>query len=97
MKKSNWSEYGKYLVLSDNSGTKLKGNFTTFQNFKKVKSIIDKISHSDKTMHLYNNEIYEFKVKSSEAKIIIENIKKCKWDKQTEKILLIANQLIFKL
>ena len=31
-----WSDYAKYLVLSDKSGSKLKGSYLHYQNFKKV-------------------------------------------------------------
>ena len=35
MEKKYWSEYGKYLVLADNSRSKLKNDFGSYLKFKK--------------------------------------------------------------
>ena len=39
MKMEKWSGYASYLNLSDKSGAKLKGNFTTYQEFKVIKDV----------------------------------------------------------
>ena len=36
MKKNKWSDYDKYIVLSDKSGCQLGGTYVKFLNFKKV-------------------------------------------------------------
>ena len=93
MKKDRWSDYAKYLVLSDNSDSKVKGTFGHYQDFKTVRDVINSISFSDKNTYLHNNNIYNRKITSAEGKNILNNIKDCKWNEKTEKMLLVANQL----
>ena len=93
MKMEKWSGYASYLNLSDKSGTKLKCNFTAYQDFKVVKEIINSIAFSDKSTYLYNGDIYDRKITSQEAKNILANIGDCKWNDSTAKMLLVANQL----
>jgi len=61
MKKDRWSDYAKYLVLSDNSDSKLKGTFGHYQDFKTIREVINSIAFSDKNTYLHNNNIY-FKI-----------------------------------
>ena len=93
MKLSSWSTYCKYIVLADNSSSKLMGNYSAFMNFLNVKDIINNIAFSDKLTYSSDGDIYKRKITSSDAKIILNNIKECKWNEKTEKMLLIANQL----
>ena len=93
MKKDRWSDYAKYLVLSDNSDSKVKGTFGHYQDFKTVRDVINSIAFSDKNTYLHNNNIYNRKITSAEGKNILNNIKECKWNEKTEKMLLFANQL----
>ena len=93
MKKERWSNYAKYLVISDNSSTQLKGNFTSFQNYKIVKDVINNIAFSDKNTYLYNGNIYNRKITSTDAKIILNNLDDCKWNTKTSLMLSVANQL----
>jgi hypothetical protein len=93
MKKDRWSDYAKYLVLSDNSGCKLTGTIGHYQDFKTVKEVINNIAFSDKNTYLHNNNIYNRKITSSEGKTILTNIKECIWNEKTEKMILVANQL----
>ena len=93
MKKDRWSDYAKYLVLSDNSECKLKGTFVHYQDFKIVREVINSIAFSDKNTYLYNNNIYNRKITSAEGKTILSNIKECIWNEKTEKIILVTNQL----
>ena len=37
MKEKNYSEYGKYLLLADNSSGRLLGTYINYMNFKAVK------------------------------------------------------------
>ena len=97
MKKDRWSDYAKYLVLSDNSDSKLKGTFGHYQDFKTIKDVINSIAFSDKHTYLHNNNIYNRKITSSEGKTILTNIKECIWNEKTEKMILIANQLNLKI
>ena len=88
-----WSDYAKYLVLSDKSGSKLKGSYLHYQNFKKVIELLNRISYSDKLTYSYDNDIYKRSVNSTEGKNILNNVKECRWNDVTEKILLVASQL----
>ena len=93
MKKSRWSEYAKFLVLSDNSNYKLNSSFTSYLNFKKVKEVVNNIAFTDKTTYSCDGNIYNRKITSQEAKNILDNIDECKWTDTTSKMLLVANQL----
>ena len=97
MKKDRWSDYAKYLVLSDNSDSKLKGTFGHYQDFKTIKDVINSIAFSDKNTYLHNNNIYNRKITSAEGKTILTNIKECICNEKTEKMILIANQLNLKI
>ena len=93
MEKKYWSDYAKYLVLSDNSNSKLKPTFMHYQDFIIVKNVINSIAFTDKSTYSYDGDIYRRKITSTEAKNILDNINKCKWNEKTEKMLLVANQL----
>ena len=93
MKKSRWSEYAKFLVLSDNSNYKLNSSFTSYLNFKKVKEVVNNIAFTDKTTYSCDGNIYNRKITSQEAKNILANSDECKWTDTTSKMLLVANQL----
>ena len=93
MKKDRWSDYAKYLVLTDNSECRFNGTFEHYQDFKTIKDVINNIAFSDKDTYLYNNSIYNRKITASEANIILNNIKECIWNEKTKKMILIANQL----
>ena len=93
MKKERWSNYAKYLVLSDKSACELKGNFMNYQNYKVVKDVINNIAFSDKSTYLYNGNIYKRKITSTDAKNILSNIDECKWNQKTSLMLLVASQL----
>ena len=93
MNKSRWSEYANYLVLSDKSNYKLRANFTSYLNFKKVKEVINNIAFTDKTTYSCDGNIYNRKITSAEAKTILDNIEECTWNDKTSLMLLVANQL----
>ena len=93
MNKSRWSGYANYLVLSDKSNYKLRANFTSYLNFKKVKEVINNIAFTDKTTYSCDGNIYNRKITSQEAKNILANIGDCKWNDNTSKLLLVSNQL----
>ena len=93
MEMKYWSGYAKYLVLSDRSKNKLKSTFLHYQDFIIVKNVINSIAFTDKSTYSYDGDIYRRKITSTEAKNILDNINKCKWNEKTEKMLLVANQL----
>ena len=93
MNLSNWSNQSKYVVLSDHSSGRLIGNYSTFINFLKVKDIINNIAFSDKSTYSCDGNIYNRKITSADAKIIINNIEDCNWNDKTSLMLLVANQL----
>ena len=93
MKVKNYTEYGKYLVLADNSRCKLKGTYIHYLNFKVVKELLSRISYTDKNSYSHDNDIYKRKITTTEGKNILENIDACKWNDTTAKMLLVANQL----
>ena len=93
MKQKNWSDYANYLVLSDNSSSKLKGTFLSYQEFKVVQEIINRISLSDKSNYLHNGNIYNRRITPTDAKNIINNIRECKWNDKTSLMLVVANQI----
>jgi hypothetical protein len=93
MKKKYWTDYAKYLVLSDKSNCKLKGTFVHYKNFKIVIELLNRISYTDKLTYSYDNDIYKRNVNSTEGRSILNNIEECKWNDVTKKILLVACQL----
>ena len=93
MKLNKTSGYARYLVLSDRSNGILKGDYLTYQDFKLVKDIVNRLSLSDKASYLYESNIYNRKVTSTEASNILKNINECTWNDTTKKMLLIASQL----
>jgi GTP cyclohydrolase FolE2 len=93
MKEKNYSEYARYLVLSDNSNGKLKGTYIHYLNFKVVKELLSRISYTDKGTYSYETDIYKRKISSTEGKNILQNLDISKWNDTTSKILLVASQL----
>ena len=97
MEKKYWSDYDKYIVLSDYSDTKLKPTFMHYQDFIIVKNVINSIAFSDKSTYSYGGNIYSRKITMTEAKTILDNINKCKWTAVTSKLLIVASQLKLKI
>ena len=76
MKMQKWSDYEKYIVMSDRSG-KLKPDLRGFGEFKRVKEALMKISNCYTNTYQFDNDVYDKKVTSTQAKITLENIEKC--------------------
>ena len=93
MEKSKWSDYARYVALSDSSSMSLKGHYQSFLNFKRVMEVIYNMANTDKSSYLYDGNIYSRKVTSTDAKIIIENVNECKWTESTKKIFTVSSQL----
>ena len=97
MEMKYWSDYAKYLVLSDRSNNKLKSTFLHYQDFIIVKNVINSIAFTDKSTYSYDGDIYRRKITSTEAKNILDNINKCKWTDVTSRLLIVASQLKLKI
>ena len=86
MKKEKWSDYAKYLVLSDKSNYKLGCSFPRYLNFKKIKEVLNSIAFTDKSTFTVNGEILTRKITSNDAKTILKNIDECNWTTTTNLI-----------
>ena len=96
MKKSRWTDYDRYLVLSDNSVGRLHGTYLHFQDFKKVVEAVNTLAKSQKTNILVDGELISLqgrKVSPNDANTILTNIYECKWTPVTEKVLRVANAM----
>ena len=93
MEQTRWSEYSRYLVLSDKAGHKLRGNYYSYQDYQVVVSVLERLSRSDNNTYTYDDTIYNRKITSTEAMNIITNLEVGKWVKVNEKMLSVANQL----
>ena len=93
MEKTKWSDYDKYLVLSDKSNCILGGTYSHFLNFKKVLEVVKNIAHSDKSSYLHDGNIYSRKVTSTDSKKILLDVMHCRWNNTTKQLKLIASQL----
>ena len=99
MEMGKWGDYGKYLVLADNSHgkNKIKDNYESFLNYKIVMDVINRIAFTDKSTYSYNNDIYKKKITSEDAKKILNNVLTCKWTRTTAKLQIVASQLLLKI
>ena len=99
MEKNKWSEYDKYLVLADNSHGKhkIRDTYESFLNYKIVMDVINRIAFTDKSTYSYNNNIYNKKITSEDAKKILGNVLNCKWTSTTAKLKIVAGQLLLKI
>ena len=93
MKKSKLTDYARYIVLADNSKAKLKGDYQSFLNFKKVMEVVHSIASTDKSSYLYEGDIYSRKITSNDARIILDNVNDCKWTESTKKIFIVSSQM----
>ena len=93
MEKNQWSDYERYIVLSDKSFGKLNGTYSAFLNFKKVMDVVREISKYDKSSYLHDGNIYSRKVTSTDAKRILENVLDCIWTGTISQMKLLASQV----
>ena len=95
MEIGKWSDYGKYLILADNSHgkNKIRDTYESFLNFKIVMDVINRISFTDKSTYSYNNDIYKMKITSEDAKKILDNVLLCRWTSNTAKLKIVGYQL----
>ena len=97
MEKNQWSDYERYIVLSDKSFGKLNGTYSAFLNFKKVMDVVREISKSDKSSYLHDGNIYTRRISSTDAKKILLDVSECRWNHNTSEIHIVANQLSLKI
>ena len=98
MLQKNWSDYDKFLVLSDRSRGRLGTEYGHFIKFKTVDEALKKMRSTQGNMVVVDGEVIDRKkVTSSEATNILSNIYECKWNNVTEKMLLVASQLSVRL
>ncbi len=99
MEMKNWGDYAKYLVLADNSygKNKIRDTYESFLNYKIVMDIVNRIAFTDKSTYSYNNDIYNKKITSEDAKKILDNVLHCRWTSNTAKLKIIASQLLLKI
>ena len=76
MKMIKWTSYEKYIVMSDRSG-KLKPDLRGFGEFVRVKEALMKISNCYTNTYEFENNTYDKKVTSTQAKFVLENIENC--------------------
>jgi len=93
MKRSKWSGYDRYLVLSDESGHKLKSKYESYLNFKIVMEAVNAIAFTDKSTYSMNGNIYERKITKTEAQNILNDVENIKWSNKLNGLFLVANQL----
>ena len=97
MEKNQWSDYERYIVLSDKSFGKLNGTYSAFLNFKKVMDVVREISKSDKSSYLHDGNIYTRRISSTDAKKILLDVSEWRWNHNTSEIRIVANQLSLKI
>jgi|TARA_R110000824_G_scaffold122074_2_gene278758 hypothetical protein len=100
MRKSRWTDYDRYVVLSDNAVGRLRGTYLNFQDFKKVVEALTSMAQSQKTNLLFNGKLVSLqgrKITPNDANTILTNIYECKWTPVTEKMLLVANAMGLKI
>ena len=94
MLQKNWSDYDKFLVLSDRSRGRLGTEYGHFIKFKTVVQAIKQMRNTDGNYVVIDGEVIDNKkVTTTEATNILSNIYECKWNSVTEKMLLVASQL----
>jgi len=95
MEMKNWSDFDKYLILADSSygKHKIRDTYESFLNYKVVMDVINRIAFTDKSTYSYNNNIYNKKITSEDAKKILGNVLNCKWTSTTAKLKIIGHQL----
>ena len=97
MEKNQWSDYERYIVLSDKSLGKLNGTYSSFLNFRKAMDVVREISKSDKSSYLHDGNIYTRRISSTDAKKILLDVSECRWNHNTSEIRIVANQLSLKI
>ena len=91
MKMEKWSEYDKYIVLTDRATVPLKPDFGGFMVFRIIKKILELISNNDKSVFLYEGQLYNKPITRIEAQNALNNIYNCKYNSAIKKIASFMN------
>ena len=70
MKKSKFSDFERYILLSDNS--ELNPGYASFLKFKEVLPFLNQISSTTGDTFLYNGTIYKKKITSGTARKLLD-------------------------
>ena len=81
MKRSQYSEYENYIILSDNS-ERFKFGYEYFLKFREVKKFLNQIANKGSDTFNYEGDIYNKKITSSQAQSMLESISvsRCDYD-----------------
>ena len=94
MLQKNWSDYDKFVVLSDRSRGRLGSEYGNFIKFKTVVQALKQMRNTDGNYVVIDGEVIDNKkITTTEATNILSNIYKCRWTPVTKKLLLVASQL----
>jgi len=70
MKKSKFSDFERYILLSGNS--ELSMGYESFLRFKEVLPFLNQIASTNGDTFLYNGTIYKKKITSGEARKLLD-------------------------
>tara|TARA_R100000458_G_scaffold11336_1_gene9135 strand:- start:163 stop:447 length:285 start_codon:yes stop_codon:yes gene_type:complete len=70
MKKSKFSDFERYILLSGNS--ELNAGYESFLKFKEVLPFLNQIASTNGDTFLYNGTIYKKKITSGEARKLLD-------------------------
>jgi len=83
-----WSPYERYLILSDNSRSRLTHNYESFLRFREVREILNKISKSSLNTYEYNNEMHTKPFSSEVAAYTLNQIDAGIWSNNIKTIIM---------
>ena len=87
------SDYDNFIIVAFDT-MNMCPDYITYLNYKKVLSFLNKIVKASGDSFLYEGTIYKKKIRSSEARTILDKLYKNKFD---NRMRLVANQLGFKI
>ena len=95
MKKSQWSNYAKYLMLADSSEV-LRGTYNGYVNYREVCEILKTLVTKRTTSYLYNGEVVTFDLTQTQLGVIFDTINDTEYVLGFDHIRHIANRLKIK-
>ena len=93
MKLSQYSDFEKYLLVSENSKV-LSGGYQGFVNLREVIGVIRNMHSRQTTTFEYNNNYYTSKITLSEMTSILNAFDLGKYRAGFDSVKLLANQLL---
>ena len=91
--KIKFSNYDNFIIVAFDT-INMCPDYMTYLNYKKVLAFLSRIATTTGDTFLHEGTIYKKKIKSSEARTILDKLYKNKFDK---KMRLVANQLGIKI